>query len=473
MLLKPDAYLEGSVSATQYVRPLKFAFLIPDQDLAIAVKVIEWCCLMWGGRHQLLVPYSPRHGMTRDWQKILRSYDPDIVLDCAGMTSDDETLFRHRGWSIDQWSGAEISDFPVRRVRIPAAIQLLEQTDEHGIAVFAPVLEEDDPMFLPTLARYGRVNEELFTRQLEYSGLVPSTRYESLINVVPAGWTGRVPLMGGLPPNPRYLPHLRSRYSWHSPLSMTNIGLEEYPAPYRGSASSDKELGIPEWPQYDESYIDTVLVVSGEENVTDLCLYWAVRQQHPHSPPFPLWIPLSQLETSDGIAGLRTAYASTDKRSLGPLRGLYVISGSVTIEQITSALKNSELSIKVHTSDLFRFFSLDYHIGFRQESELHFSRGRARFHVPQVAVAGRAAFNDSLAIETEIPEYPIPQGRSFEMRITGSVDRMSARSIVTSLSPELIDQLRDFRLPSRWTALLRSLSLAGYGCAPSDKGRLS
>jgi len=57
-LLVADNMLEGPSVVTVRVRPLRVAYIVPDDDIRVATRVVESCCLTWGGAGYFIIPYS-------------------------------------------------------------------------------------------------------------------------------------------------------------------------------------------------------------------------------------------------------------------------------------------------------------------------------------------------------------------------------------------------------------------------------
>ena len=113
-ILKPGERLNGARIAHVRLRPLRLGFLVPDDDSAVAVRAIESCCLTWGGLLNPIIPYSRSHGLTTEWRRILELLDPDDLVDCVGISEEDQREFTQRGHHVHKWDDPENTNHQVR-----------------------------------------------------------------------------------------------------------------------------------------------------------------------------------------------------------------------------------------------------------------------------------------------------------------------------------------------------------------------
>ena len=84
-ILDNENRLNGVKLVTVRVRPLRLAYIIPDDNPKIALRAIDSCCLTWGGVLSLLIPYSHKEGLSYPWLRMLERLDPDEIVDCMGI----------------------------------------------------------------------------------------------------------------------------------------------------------------------------------------------------------------------------------------------------------------------------------------------------------------------------------------------------------------------------------------------------
>jgi hypothetical protein len=63
------------------VRPARVAVLLDNADedwQDTVLRIVEWCCQHWGGRHFILIPTAGRRITPLFWS-ILDAYDPDYI----------------------------------------------------------------------------------------------------------------------------------------------------------------------------------------------------------------------------------------------------------------------------------------------------------------------------------------------------------------------------------------------------------
>jgi hypothetical protein len=80
-ILDSENRLNGARVATVRVRPLRLAYIVPDDDPQIVRRVIHSCCLTWGGVINPLIPYSRAKGFSPAWLEIL----PGITENGSGV----------------------------------------------------------------------------------------------------------------------------------------------------------------------------------------------------------------------------------------------------------------------------------------------------------------------------------------------------------------------------------------------------
>ena len=104
LILGPNNSLSGPRVVTTRIRPRRVSFLVPPDDVSVTLRVIDSCCLTWGGMLNSIIPYSPAEGLTPDWEAVLNTFDPDLVIDCSGLSTADKERFEKRNQRVSRWS---------------------------------------------------------------------------------------------------------------------------------------------------------------------------------------------------------------------------------------------------------------------------------------------------------------------------------------------------------------------------------
>lgn len=468
-LLVPDNRLQGPRVVTVRVRPFRVAYIVPDDDIDIATRVVESCCLTWGGASYFIVPYSRSDGFTLDWLKILQTYDPDDIVDCVGFKEDDEKRFK--GWRqpVHKWKEPLETPLIIGALQYSALYsRYSERGKPEGAFAVQPVLERTHPLFYPVVASFGRLSEEGIDETLERHGVSAAVRYADFFEVREVDFsTDEALVMGRVAP---FLPSQGGVYYPHSLVELTWAGLPRRAPSYTFGG------GTPERPQHEESYVHTVLVTGDDRSVSDMCLFWSLSAQRPYAHPFPLWIPVSQLTTPAGKQAVATALAQMDRGGMARLiqrRGLHIVSTSVSEQDLRTVLDGHISADFCATKELHRFFSSGFRVGFTEDREASFTDGGARVAVPFPEMVRKFASLDPLDIEVSAQDFQLPQSPDLHRHAYGRVGRISRGGMEGFSTVGSWPQLVPVGIPSAWQCLESMLKDAGYKCETSDKGRLA
>lgn len=462
IFLDRDSFLEGQRAAVLRARPLRMAFLLNQRSLDAVERVIEFNTFLWGGFFNLLVPIDADGTVDADWREILKSHDPDRVIDCTGSPT---RLGPYLDRLTTAWGNANAA-FPGVPCPVYFALAHAARAAPNDF-VYEPIIEKDDPMYLSVLASYGKIPRGDYSTLLHALGYASGLQYDALMPVHKAYWADVRSILFGHPPSPRSLPGGLSRGV--TALGMTQTFLPRLFPPY---IFGDGE--IPERPQFDESYIDQVLVTGQGQCVGDLCLAWAVQQQRPANQVLPRLVPIEALKSPDGVALLQSEAKAGPPRDFLPpsKRALAILSTSASQEQIEALVREAGLQVgvevEVHTKDFHRFYSSKFRAGIEEEVILSFERGKTRYRLPTIDILEEMGGTEQLALDVEIDSFLAPA--------TGEVTkhmalRASRTGMVTNFIPSQRKQLVPLSLPSKWDcveAIFRSAGLVGK---PSDKGR--
>ena len=380
-ILEPGVYLSGSYIVNTSLRPVRLAFLVPDNDLSIVVRVIDSCSLTWGGYSNLIIPYSRKDGLATEWKQIIEVLDPDNIVDCVGILDADREMFSQRHRHVHKWDDPTNTFFTAGALQHSAlkafGEHLRSTTRQH--VVINPVIQLSDPLSLHVLARWGRLNESFIEETLR------PHRWESIVRYDQFAATEGVEFSGSgqdvfLGNHPDSFPYGRygTSIDMHNLLSLTLLGLDHDLPSYSMGGGGD----TPEIRQYDEGYANCVVVTGEPGDITDLALYWNLRIERQWADPFPLWIPLDILDSDRGQQLVNAALSQIGPRlreGLAPNPPLFVLSSSVAMDTLNAHVLTRFPDCSLRTQDFYKFLT-----GFstncldRAQREVNFDLGGAR-----------------------------------------------------------------------------------------------
>lgn len=467
-ILDRENRLNGTKVATIRIRPLRLAYIIPDDNPQIAVRAIHSCCLTWGGMINGLIPYSETKGFSPIWQKILNKLDPDNLVDCVGISETDNQRFEGKGQHIHRWDKPLESLFMVGALQYSAMLAFAKGLkDDQSQIIVQPRLDSNNPPYLPVITMWGQIDEQLLEETLRLQGVQTEIRYADLANIEDFNFSTETRDLF-LQLHPEDTTERKSGvYHYRDFLSLTRAGLKGQSAPYLIGG------GSPEDPQDEEAFVNTVLITGQNKSVSDLCLYWDLRIERLSTRFFPLWIPLPFLTTDDGLETVKRALQWTNDKQRGLSREphLYIISTSVSKKTIEDKLNGKLEDAEYETRDLDRFISgkSDYYLS-KEDKEVSFRNGSVRVPIPRLEELKYFAPWDRVVHEISFSDIRMPQSKSLKYHIGGNLLNRLTRRGIESFShvfswPDMIP----INLPNYWTALESIFTDAGYDCEPSDK----
>ncbi len=476
-MLRRGERVDGVRAVEILLRSARMAFLIPDDDAAVAVKAVQSCCLSWGGYANYLIPYSRTAGIADEWLAVLRVLDPDAVVDCGGVLLDvDKGFFDNRGWHVRDWEDPSSTLFVGEALQYSAMLAFAEglEKPDAGRFVVLPELDEKDELYLPLVARFGSLNEEPFkigVHRLRPRLLRPGVGYADFAQIKAVDFSGHSEdvLLGRVPAD-------RIEGDWGEPLKLTELtraGLAT-----RGSGWSGEST--PERPEPEEAHANRVVVTGDPRSVEDLALYWNLRAENPFADPFPLWVPLDLLDEAFGEQIVEEATRRMDAKvgDDAPWRDtLQVLSASVhrarLAERLARRFPNARIGVE-RTANLFAG-EWSYYLA-QEQQPVAFEEGNARIKLPRPeAFDDFVPTLDRAVYEVGVDGVWLPQSETLLRRgVYGhSASRITKRGTleyleyVGSRSPR--SGLLNLTLPDGWTVLSSLLEDRGYECRPSPK----
>lgn len=474
-LLSPSQYLEGPATVTSWARPLKAAYIIPVGRPDLAIRAIASSCLTWGGAGHAFVPYDG--SLSPEWREVIQRYDPDHLVDLAGMPTETKDDLQTSHGHVHDWSSALDSFFTPGALLHSAALAFLEKPRPAEFVLAVPRLDDTHPLYLQVLATHGVVDETHIDETLKSHGVRPGLR---LANVVlmsdadcPDGFTA---LTLRLSPSARSLVGRESRdpESILTPTGLASAWCPRYPPPQHLGDVAEFEFDEPI-----EQHASTLVVTGEPDSVSDLCLYWTLRAHRPRwTWPFPIWLPLDHLRDASALAAIEGLAKDLWQRFPSVLRPgarpeLHVLSSTVSSQKIRANLRPS-LAVTIHTGGFAKFIPRAFKRGFKEQFEVTFVQGGAQMRRPleEKRIYSFARF-DRVAHEVEVAGWRLPQSRALQRTVPLVLWHVTHSGYASWFYPRSAEPLTRLHLPPTWRALEAICEDAGYTCGPSDKGRLA
>jgi hypothetical protein len=465
-ILDRENRLSGARVATVRIRPLRLAYIIPDDDPQIAVRAIHSCCLTWGGMINGLIPYSKTKGFSPTWLKILLKLDPDNLVDCVGISEADKQQFADKRQHIYRWDKPLESFFTVGALQYSAMNAFAEGLKDNPTQIVVqPRLDPNNIMYLPLIANWGQIDEQFLEETLKLYGIRTEVRYADFANIEDFDFsTETKAIFLGLTPTDTQKRE-GGVYNFRNLLSLTRVALHGQLAPYYMD-------GSPEDPQDEEAFVNTVIITGKNKSVSDLCLYWDLRIERLFARFFPLWIPLAVLDTDDGLETVKFALKWTDEKERGLSRKpyLYIISTSVNENTLEEKLSGKLENAKYETKELDRFISgkCDFYLA-KEDREVSFMHGSVRVPIPRSEALKQFAPLDRVVHEISFSDIRFPQSKSLRNHMWGSLLRLTRRGFETFSHASSWPDMITIGVPNYWTILESVFVDTGYNCEPSDK----
>jgi hypothetical protein len=473
-ILDNENHLNGTRVATVRVRPVRSAYIVPDDDPSIALRAIDSCCLTWGGTINPLIPYSKTNGFSPLWLKILHKFDPDDLVDCTGISEADTQRFKDNRQQVLRWDKPLESFFMAGTLQYSALNAFAKglKNDQSQLVIQPKLNSDSDPFYLPLIAKYGRLDERFLNETLKFHRWRPQVKYADFVNIEGGDFSTNAE---GIFLETTPIGVLKGRsgsFQARKLVSLTKLGLYEQSPPYYVGGSS------PEEPQDEEAFANTVIITGKEDCVSDLCLYWDLRIERLSAGFFPLWIPLKLLGTDDGLKIVKLALSWTDERIRTGFSNkpcLYIVSTSVNEKILEGKLKGKLDNTKFQTRDLDHFMSgkWDFYHS-KEDREVSFSMGNVRIPIPRCETLRQFfAPYDRVTCEVSFRGIRLPQSISLNKRIWGSVSRSNNRGFESPYFISSWPDMTEIGIPDSWYVLESVFKDAGYNCEPSDKSKFA
>ncbi len=479
-LLRPGDHLNGVRAVTTRIRPAKLAFAIPDDDPRIALRAVQSCCSAWGGYAYVIVPCSRNTGLSRDWKAVLWATDPDAVVDCGVLSEEDKEELERRDLSVRDWRDADEALYlgeALQRSALAAFGEWLDPSESEHFVVVAE-LSDNDPLYLPVLARWGALDDAALgraVRRLWYEYRDLPVGYSAFARLRPVDFSGH--------PTDALLGRVPARAEGESDAGLglklpdlTRIGLAASGPAWAGG-------GTPEEPQLEEGYADFVVVTGEADSVPDLALYWNLRNERLGAEPFPLWLPLNVLDGERGEALVEEAVGMTNpgiRRELPKGSQLYILSASASQPELEALLSPRFPDAVVRTERLSDFFTGRWkHYLTEEQAPVYFEDGSSRLPRPRPREFREfLPLLDRAVYELDIDGVRFPQSKAIRGSIFGNKPHRITKGGALEHLPYTTDRapksnLPTIQLPDGWTLLSALFEEHGYDCEPTQKSKLS
>jgi hypothetical protein len=480
-LLRPQEYLNGIRVVTTRLRPAKLAVAVPDDDPRIAVRAVQSCCAAWGGYAYLIVPCSRGAGLSDKWEAVLEAMDPDALVDCGVLSDEDKERLEARDRFVRDWREPQTTLFlgeTLQHSALAAFGKWFSPPDSEHFAV-VPELDEDDPLYLPLVARFGVVDDDALRRAIrrhmyEYRDL--PVDYSDFVRLERIDFSGHLEdaLLGRVPGSEQRDGDSDAGFKL---VDLTCIGLSSSGVLWSGG-------GTPERPEIGEGYANCVIVTGEPNSVSDLALYWDLRSDRVVADPFPLWVPLGVLDSAQGKSVVEQALEVMDlnvRREHPKGSQLYIVSASADSATLEARLGSWFPGAGIRTDGLRDFFTGRWKLYLaEEEAPVYFEAGRASMPYPRPQEM-RDAFlphHDRVVYELSLDGVRFPQSKALGDAIYGHGPNRITKdgtlehsAFVASRSPR--EHLRNLQLPDGWTVLASAFEEHGYDCIPTQKSNLA
>lgn len=470
-LLGPNSAVNGPQVITVRVRPRRTAFVVPVDNATVAARAIDSCCLTWGGLYNPIIPYSPADGFTDEWVAVLETTDPDAVVDMAGISDSEKKWFEESYRRVRTWPDS-LNTLEIPGAMIYSAMHaFVPRPAPTDTIVLIPSLSQHDPLYLPLIARYGRLRQEGVDSVLNERRWRSGVRYAEFVPIQEFDVENEPEevLLGTLVPpvaSQNGIVHYRDLPG------MTLLNLNRItPSITIGSLP-------PERTRPPEQYAPQIVITGDHDSVADLAAYWTLRATRRWARPFPLWIPLDVLasdlgERVVGIAQQRTR--ELIKGMPGPAVPLHIISMSRSQHDIRAQIGDRFRGAVVGSGEIRPFLMDPPHYHLTEENrEVQFRQGTARVPLSRPEALDRFAPGDSLGLEIQIEGVDIPRitkRRNLAHALLGRVTSKGARESLHFVSDW--PSLESLTVPDGWTIISDMFRDRGYRIEPSDKAPLA
>lgn len=281
---------DGTVQAYRHLRPIRTAWLIPDDDYRQVVSLVELLSQTWNGVSDLLIPICATNGVVEEcYLDLLRRTELDEVA-CltvnslpADTRSTAESLVKQVGFRLSPGSRGH-----------PALLVAASRNRDQLLPITSVTIPEGNPWCLAYLTMCGRLSARPDRNLLALAGAKEDLSYDEVLEV-----------RHEMAEEPG-LADLKTRLSVGHPLSLSRIALTSQETSSFSVNAIDGWLKEPDLWARQKSH--EVAVLYEPESVTDACMLWNLRAFFGWPRGMPLGIPYER--QMDGTPDLQAMAAS-------------------------------------------------------------------------------------------------------------------------------------------------------------------
>jgi hypothetical protein len=440
--------MSGPVALDRYLSPGRSAWIVNQDSYADASAAVSGVCAQWGGGADLLIPATPRAGLSPMWEEFLYANAVDATATRDVVPNDN--LSAAAGTVTSQTSGALLVAVLARR-----------RDRDNWAACFDPsTVPVDNPWQLAYVACQGLLPPDPTEEELRSERIIPGTTIRDMLEI------------DSVAPNQPGAADLLDRvYRRRSigPIVVTMSEWAVYPPPEGSTFHSEPPMPI----RYGRAtrFNGNIVVVYTPGDVVDLCTAWNLRAIYGH----PAWAPLAVPATED-VVGVVAAWMRDNAFAGSGFRPVEValVSHSVSIEQL------EELAAGL--GDGYTAVPLDVVLRpglplSRHSSEIAvFDRGHARLPVwtqhdrTEIARLAGPEAGAHFTVRFTIRQYPIPPVRA--LSVVRALSDRAAHSGVYARNTGPTD-VADVVWPHGWLVLSAACADAGLVASPSTPGHVA
>lgn len=459
------------------LRPVRPACLIPDDAPELAARFVKSRSLAWGGFASYVIPYSRSEGLSEQWEELIGLFDPDRVIAVGPLPQAERDRLHDAGWFVYPRDDpmALSMQYSTMLYSVLGAVAEDLRPPESTSFVIVP----EDPRgirgYLPLLARYGTLNEEELKHVLE--SRAPS--YEYHLDLTKLVRIERVHPQRGSPH--LFAGDLRGwvqEEQLEHVLTLQDLTLRGLRI--TGETRSEKDRGLRD--VEDEYYAPVVVTGSAYDSVEDFALYWNLRADHFFARPFPLWLPLDNLQDEYGLADVERALELANEDYVVPrvrMRDVRIVSASTGTAELKERLRETYSEARIgfeRLADLFRTTCYYHHV--TEQSTAQFEQGRASIRSPRPEAFKRLVPHvDEVAYDVRVDGMWLPQSKAmaehlgrFPDHARELISRKGTLRFVKPFNREFFEaDLLEVRTPDGWGLLSSFFEESGYGIEPTAK----
>lgn len=313
--------LVGALQAYRHLRPTRAARLVPDDDYASLVALVELLCQTWGGTSALLIPVrAGRRTMHEPYPDLLRRSEVDqlVVPPEESVPGEMWSAFQSMGNQAGLRVGTGLGGHPVLLV---AAARSPEQLRD----VTSVTVPEHDPWSLGYLMTCGRLPVNPDGNLLARGGARDDFRYSDVLEV-----RHETVMTPGLE-------DLKEQLRGGCPVGLSRIALSTRRS---GVSMSALDGWLKEPEAWSRQNAGDVVVLYEPGSVADACMLWNLRALHGWPVGLPLGLPYKR--KTDGTPNLQpTIELLREVTQHFPMRGLSahpaLVSASLSAPELSAA----------------------------------------------------------------------------------------------------------------------------------------